>query len=52
MKKLKQRIQNKNDKKIIWFDEKIKNEENQNNFKELKSFFKTFGFVGQYEELN
>ena len=34
--------------KVIWFDEQIKNEENQNNFKQLKLFFNN---IEQYQLL-
>ena len=46
---IKNYIEQKNNIKVIWFDEQIKNEENQNNFKQLKSFFNN---IEQYEELD
>ena len=42
----------KNNTKIIWIDEKIKTEENQNYFKQLKSIFKNFRDIEQYDELD
>ncbi len=45
---IKNYIEQKSNIKVIWFDEQIKNEENQNNFKQLKSFFNN---IEQYQLL-
>ena len=42
-------LKNNTNIKIIWFDEQIKNEENQDYFIDLKSNFKTFRYIEQYE---